>query len=68
MMRKRALGELEPFLDFAVVESWKLFQLFARGWINRRDCHYRYIVPAAYEGRLQTLAEGVTRIVRTLTV
>jgi hypothetical protein len=37
MMRKRALGELEPFFDFAVAESWKLFQLFARGWVDRRD-------------------------------
>ncbi len=39
MMRKRALGELEPFLDFAVAESWKLLQLFARGWVDRRDWH-----------------------------
>ena len=51
MMRKRALGELEPFLDFAVVESWKLFQLFARGWVDRRDGHIQNVA-AVYDRRI----------------
>src|SRR5947207_2590111 len=41
MLRERRFCARESLLDLVVVESGKFFQLFARGRVDRRDCHYR---------------------------
>src|SRR5438128_2354982 len=39
MLRERPFCARESLLDLVVVESGKFFQLFARGRVDRRDCH-----------------------------